>query len=251
MTISRLSVKNGLGLLTLGVCLAARLGAYPMNPTSVAVSGSGLQTELNSIFGCTTCVSATANQSPVDMWQTSTAQNPTVTAVLQLSNLPSGDTFGIWSNSGQLVPIMNGSATPTGPFGFSTAAVLQWSNTGLLLISSPGLGCLDGIDCSIVDDVSASSFGFYLQTATGTYYTVDSLNPNDAAQSLAYNYDNEWVLAFNDTPVTAGSPGAYDNFVVGIQSISGLPEPRSFLLLATTIPFLALIRYRRLQRNRA
>lgn len=246
-------VKRGFGLLIFGVTLASELGAYPMNSaTPVAVSGSGLQSELNSIFACTGCVGATANQSPVDMWQSSTAQNPTVTAVLQFSNLPSGDTFGIWSNTSNLVPIINGSASPTGPLGFSTSAVLQWSTTGALLISSPALGCFDGdIDCGIAANVSANDFGFYLQTPTATYYTVDSLNPNNAAQALAYNYNDEWVLAFNDTAVTSSSVGAYDNFVVGIQSISGLPEPRSFVLLATTIPLFAFIRYRWLRRQKA
>lgn len=242
-------VKGILGLLALGFSSHVLFAYASMNTRPVAVSSSGLQTELNTIFGCSGCVNSKTNQSPEGLWQTSTAQNPTATAVLQLTDLPGTDTFGIWTNSNQLVPIMYGSAEPTDPYGFSTSATLQWSPTGALRISDPSGSCTY-IDCTTVTDISASSFGFYLKTGTGSvYYTLDSLNPSGAAQALTYNYSNEWVLAFNDTAVTPTSPGSYTDFVVGIQSISGLPEPSSLLLLGTTLLIVALQRRRLLRRR--
>jgi hypothetical protein len=240
----------------LAIILAASGGSVWAFPTSnnrpVTVSGTGLQTELNSIFGLCpsgSCVNAVTNQSAEGMWQTSTLQNPTVTAVLQATDVPSGDTFGLFTDPNQLVPLIYGNAAPTDSLGFSTAASLQWSATGALRITSPGGDC-GYIDCTTVTDIAANSFGFYLQTPTGTYYTVDALNQDGGAQALTYNYNNEWVLAFNDTPVTASAPGAYTDFVVGVQSISGLPEPRSIYLLGTTLPLLALMQWRRSRRGR-
>ena len=239
--------KAGFVLLLLSLSSGSMWAFGSLNTRPVMVAGDSLQNTLDQIFGTCPggpCVSATGNQSVEGMWHTSTIQNPTATAVLQFTDVPSGDTFGIWTNPSQLVPILYGTATTTDPSGFSTAATLQWSSSGALRIASPAGDCAV-INCTMVTDIQSGSFGFYLQTPTGTYYTVDALNPDGAAQALTYNYQDEWVVAFNGAPVTSSAPGSYDDFVVGIQSISELPEPRSTLLLGSTLPVLAFLRWRR------
>jgi hypothetical protein len=228
----------------LALCNSIALAYSSSNIRPVSVSGNSLQSELDQIFGlCPTvsCVNAITDQSPEGMWHASTLTNPTVTAVLQFNNVPSGDVFGIWSDPSNLVPLIYGSANPTDSSGFPTSATLQWNSTGMLRVTSSD--CSE-IACSTSNIIQPNAFGFYLQAQNGTtFYTVDSLNPHGSAEALAYNYDNEWVLAFNDPSVT-GSSASYSDFVVGIQSISGLPEPSSLLLFGSSLPLLGFVRWR-------
>ncbi len=245
-----LQEKAVLVVALLALCSGSALAYSSTNIRPVSVSGNSLQSELNQIFGlCPTgsCVNAVTDQSPEGMWHTSTLTNPTVTAVLQFTDVPWGDVFGIWTDPNHLVPLIYGFASPTDFLGFSTSATLQWNSNGWLRVTSMDCG---EIACGVSDWTAPTSFGFYLQTPHGTFYTVDSLNPNGSAQALAYNYDNEWVLAFNGTPVT-GSSASYSDFVVGIQSISGLPEPSSLLLFGTSLSLVGFLRWRRSRARKA
>src|SRR5579875_3221540 len=85
----------------LALCSGSALAYSSTNIRPVSASGNALQSELKQIFGlCRTgsCVNAVTDQNPESMWHTSTLTSPTVTAVLQFTDVPSGDVFGIWTD---------------------------------------------------------------------------------------------------------------------------------------------------------
>ena len=84
--------------------------------------------------------------------------------------------------------------------------------------------------------ITSSAFGFYIQNAAGEkFYTLDSQNQGGTAQALSYYHNSDWIIAFNDVLVQGGSLGAFNNVVIEVQSITALPEPRSIILLGTTL----------------
>jgi hypothetical protein len=215
----------------------------PVTIADPAPGTESLESILDQIFGCSGCVGAKTDQSSAGVWQTSTQRFPTSLSMLQFSfpsTVPDSDVFGIWSDPTKLVPIYAVSATP------GTSAILQWNSNGSLQIS----GDCSVIDCTTTSSINRDFFGFYLQINGSTYYTVDDLNPYNSAQALSYNYNNEWVIAFNDAPVTSSSPGAYNNLVVGVQSIAVLPEPKSLVLLGTAMLLVFAFSQRRFARKR-
>jgi hypothetical protein len=234
--LTRLPKTLILPILALTLLTASAWGYPSFNNRPVTVTDPGsnsLQSLLDQIFGCNQCVDANADQQAAGMWRTSTALHRIATSVLQFTfPTVSPDIFGIWSD-GAIVPIFLGGAT-----GDTSGATLSWSSTGLLTIAAA-----DTTDCGVaincqknVVGIDPNQFGFYIQTPDNhVYYTLDQNNPDGAAQAVTYNADNEWVIAFNDTQVTPGSPGAYNNMVVGVQSITALPEPRSIILLGTAL----------------
>jgi len=241
-----------LTLFMLATCAWGDPSANNRSPqVPVATAGpNSLQSLLDQIYGCSDCVDAASDQTTSGMWKTSTAIHQVVTSVLDFT-FPTGspDTFGIWSTVSNLVPIFLGTATADN----NSGATLRWNSSGVLTV-----GAVDPTDCGIsincesgITGVDPTGFGFYLTTPGGqTYYTMDYANPNGSAQALTYNSQNEWAIAFNDTQVTAGTPGSYNNMVVGVQSITALPEPRSIILLGTTVLVASGFGRRRLRRKK-
>src|SRR5579875_3852505 len=138
-----LQEKAVLVVALLSLCSGTALAYSSTNIRPVSVSGNTLHSELDQFFGLGStgpCVNAVTDQHPEGMGHTTTLTNPTVTAVLQFTDVPSGAVFGIWTDPNQLVPLINGSATPTDSSGFPTSATLQWNSTGTLRVTSSDCG---------------------------------------------------------------------------------------------------------------
>ena len=171
-------------------------------------AGTDLQTILNTIYPGT--FNAYTDQSPVGMWKSAASLYPTVTPILSFEYAGNADlnALGIWSGSDsnalKSLQIFSGPADP------GTKATLSWVDPGSDTIQ---IACASG-DCAGVNvgtfvnsGVFYTGFGYYLQTPGGTFYTVDSLNPGGEAQALAYQTNNDWVIAFEDLPVATEDQG--------------------------------------------
>jgi hypothetical protein len=124
-----------------------------------------------------------------------------------------------------------------------TSAILQWRPSGTLSVTGLAANdndpspCGTGVNCKTgITGITSSAFGFYVQNGAGErFYTLDSQNASGTPQALSYYHNSDWIIAFNDVLVQGGSLGAFNNVVVDIQSITALPEPRSIILLGTTL----------------
>jgi uncharacterized protein DUF4114/PEP-CTERM motif-containing protein len=216
--------------------LATPIVAFNPRPVTPVNQGDGpvggMQTILDSIYGCAGCVNSITGQSSAGMWQLP-GSTPNVTApVLQFefAGNAGSNVFGIWSGSDStaltFAPIF------TGPQGPGTIATISW---GL----DPNVATINnGLTTTIVTGINRYAFGFYLRgpgTGGGTdgnFWSVDQLNPSGAPQMLAYvnPVNDRWVFGFEDVN---GGDNDFNDMVVSAESIIPTPEPGSMLLFGT------------------
>jgi hypothetical protein len=239
-------------ILSLLVLASSAFGAGYLNDRQItpADGGASLQTMLDQIFGCNGCVDAINNQQDAAMWRTATQTSPSISSTIQFRYTATGgtDAFGIWSNAGAPVMIFNSSAAA------GSTATLKWNSNGYL--SLIGMDANGDLDCANINCISTSAqnssinpnaFGFYLQNAGGSrFFTLDELN-GGSAQALMYYNASDWIIAFND----GSGPSNFNDFVVDVQSIAALPEPRSIVLLGTALLVACTIGRRRMLRRQS
>lgn len=107
-------------------------------------------------------------------------------------------------------------------------------------------------------DFNYNSFGFFLNTPNGMFYSDTSNNSDGFDHLVAFNgnnidiiqtpgnmpglwTDNEYILAWEDT--VGGGDQDYNDLVVMIESVS-VPEPSTLLLLGSGMIGFALMRRR-------
>ena len=105
-------------------------------------------------------------------------------------------------------------------------------------------------------------FGFYLSGPGGTFFTLDSDNPNNASQALIYQGNgidevtvpgfhgglfgtNHWIVAFEDLPYNT-SDKDFNDFVFIVESIQAVPEPSTMLFLGTSLLGLLVVSRRKI-----
>jgi hypothetical protein len=221
-------------LATLCVVTVMATNVRPVTVNSPPLGEQSLQQILDSIYGCTGCVSAANDQSTAAYWQLIGVPPQVAAPIIKAVNAAAGNAIGIYTDPATPVLIftatshVNSAASIT----FFNGNQIQIMDTTLL-----GGGCVaDGINCGIFTGINQSDFGFVLETNNAgghTYFTDDSLNPGpDQARALAYQYGpaDRWALAFED-----GTDFDYNDKVMSIESITAIPEPASVVLFGTLL----------------
>jgi hypothetical protein len=229
----RLGAMTGLAALVLAApALAAPIN--PMNTRPVTVdptAASTLQTQLNTTFGAGT-VNVNTDQSTAGMWGTATGIPASSLPTLTISNGNPGDIFGIWFGSDDTnilaIPLIGAGA------GIGDAASITNFSPGSMRVLSDLYPTYPGT--TITDArINPYSFGFYVQNANGTFYTVDQLNVGGAAAALSFtDGNNNWLLAFDDGS-SPNTPGNFATYAVKTESIDPVPEPGTLALFGTAL----------------
>jgi len=227
----------GSAALVLSAAPASATAIVPFNTRPVVPvnngDGPGMQTILDSIYGCSGCVDPITGQQSAGMWSLNGAGTDQIGPILKFeyAGFSADNSFGIFSGTDSsaltTAEIFSGSATPNT---MSGVAQIIWFD------SDPNTAYINGVAHT---GINRYNFGFYLSgpgsTAglDGKFYSTDNINPNNAAQMLAYvNPANDrWTFAWEDK--IDGSDHDYNDMVVSAESIEPVPEPGTMLLFGT------------------
>jgi hypothetical protein len=224
-------------LILLATLCAVTVMAANVRPVTVNAPPSGedsLQTILNSIYGCTGCVSAANDQSTAAYWELMGTPPQQTAPMIKAVNAAAGNGIGIYTNPAAPILIFTAAS-----FAGSAASIMfNADGTMSIIDTTGGPDCAtDGVNCvSHLAGINQYDFGFVLETNNAgghTYYTDDSLNPGpDQARALAYREagSDRWALAFED-----GTDFDYNDKVMSIESIIAVPEPASVILFGTLL----------------
>ena len=259
------SIKSWIAGLTLAGAAAAA-GATVIQPGSE----TSLQDVINGLYKSATCPTCsdvslapnvnTDQYAKDQLWSIEASGVSAATILIELAGNANSNTFGIYDpNNGHTMQLFGGPADQAdqalvsiGQNGSVSVIYLQRDNNG-------NMTAFD-INTTAAGYFTQNVFGYYLGTTGGTFYSEPSRNPDGADQMVAFQGDGDtiklpgnapgqwgsssFILAWEDLRYNA-SDMDFNDFVVYIESVSGVPEPGTLALVAGAMLSLVVAARRR------
>jgi hypothetical protein len=251
--------------------LAILAAATSAGATVILPGGeTSLQQVINSLYksaNCASCSDVTlapdvnTDQYGADqLWAIEASGVSAATVIIEIAGNTNSNAFGIYdAGNGNLIQLFGGPADQ------ADQALVSISQTGqvtVIYLQRDAGGNLTAVNFSSsgAGYFTSNLFGYYLGTNGGTFYSDPSRNADGADQMVAFKGDGDtiklpgnnagawgsssYILAWEDLRYNL-SDKDFNDFVVYVESVKGVPEPGSLALLAGGILGLSVTLRRR------